>query len=89
MDEPKSTGQFAPGNPGKPKGAVNKMTRELKEMILQALDGAGGVDYLIQKAETHPGPFLALVGKVLPMTLAGDPENPLKASITVELVRPQ
>lgn len=85
----KSTGKFGPGNPGKPKGATNKMTRELKEMILQALDGAGGVSYLIEKAETHPAPFLALVGKVLPMTVAGDPENPLKASITVEFVSPQ
>ena len=40
-------------------------------MILRALDGAGGVAYLQRQADESPGPFLALVGKVLPMTVAG------------------
>lgn len=41
-------------------------------MVLEALEGVGGVAYLMQKAETHPVPFLALVGKVLPLQLQGD-----------------
>jgi hypothetical protein len=68
---------------GRPKGTPNKVTGEVKQMILEALAGAGGVEYLIAKAETHPGPFLALVGKVLPLQVQGDPDNPLLTGITV------
>lgn len=46
-------------------------------MILGALDKAGGVAYLTERAKDTPGPFLALVGKVLPLTLAGDKDAPL------------
>lgn len=40
-------------------------------MILAALDGAGGVEYLIRQAEAKPAAFLALVGKVLPLQVSG------------------
>jgi hypothetical protein len=40
-------------------------------MILKALDGAGGVDYLQRQAEENPTAFLTLVGKVLPLQLSG------------------
>ena len=65
---------------GRVKGTPNKVTRELKEMILGALDQAGGIEYLAQRAIDTPGPFLALVGKVLPMTIAGDAKSPLQIS---------
>lgn len=77
--EPKITTKFGKGNPGKPKGAVNKSTKELKEMILGALDQSGGVEYLVERANDPrtASAFLSLIGKVLPMTVAGDAENPL------------
>lgn len=83
--------QFKKGQksgPGRPKGAQNKVTRELKEMILTALDGAGGVEYLEARAKDPrtAGAFLTLVGKVLPMTVVGDPEHPLQAVARIELV---
>lgn len=57
---------------GRKKGVPNKVTRQLKDMILEALDGAGGVAYLQRQAKKkNPGPFLALLGKVLPMTVTG------------------
>lgn len=69
--------------PGRPKGVPNKTTALLKDMILQALDKAGGVEYLERQAAENPGPFLTLVGKVLPMQLTGaDGEK-----LTVEIVR--
>jgi hypothetical protein len=71
---------------GRPKGAQNKTTKALKEMILGALDQAGGESYLLQQARENPNAFLTLVGKVLPTTLASDPENP--PSITVTFVEP-
>ena len=79
MEGSKNTSRFGKGNPGKPKGAVNRHTKELKEMILGALDQSGGVEYLVERANDPrtASAFLSLVGKVLPMTVAGDKENPL------------
>ena len=51
---------------GRAKGTPNKINKELKEMILGALDDAGGQEYLRKRAIDTPGPFLALIGKLLP-----------------------
>lgn len=64
--------------PNQGKRGPSKIPLQLKEMILGALDAAGGLNYLKEQAEKNPGPFMALVGKVLPTTLAGDPQNPLQ-----------
>jgi hypothetical protein len=62
---------------GRQKGTPNKYPGTLKQMILGALDKAGGEAYLMRQAQENPGPFMTLVGKVLPTTLAGDPDNPV------------
>ena len=70
----KPTGAAALGaGPGRTKGVPNKNSTQLKEMILQALEGAGGVNYLLACAhdDKTKGAFLSLIGKVLPMTIAG------------------
>lgn len=60
---------------GRPKGAVNKTTALLKDAILQAAEEAGGKDglvgYLKVQAMANPGPFMALLGKVLPTQVDG------------------
>jgi hypothetical protein len=68
---------------GRTKGTPNKVTKEVKEMILQALDEAGGVEYLRARALDTPGPFLTLVGKVLPLQVTGENGGP----VTVEIVK--
>ncbi len=68
--------------PGRPKGSQNKVTLQLKEMVLQALAKAGGVDYLQRQANESPVAFLTLLGKVLPTTLTGDPTQPLKVEFS-------
>jgi hypothetical protein len=74
---------------GRPKGAQNKTTKALKDMILGALDQAGGEAYLLQQAQENPNAFLTLVGKVLPTTLAGDQNNPVTVTtIKRVIVRP-
>lgn len=60
---------------GRPKGALNKTTKQLKDMILIALDNAGGIDYLASQAEENPTAFLTLVGKVLPLQVNADVEG--------------
>lgn len=57
---------------GRPPGSQNKVNKALKEMILEALDNAGGTAYLAEQAEKSPSAFLALVGKVLPMELKAE-----------------
>ena len=78
-------GKGKPG-PGRPKGLPNKSTQLLKDAILKAATDAGDGDmaaYLTQQAKDNPGPFMALLGKVLPMQIAGDAENPLTINVTV------
>lgn len=60
---------------GRPKGVVNKNTKALKDMILGALDKAGGVDYLLAQAHDNPAAFLSLIGKVLPLQVYGAGEE--------------
>jgi hypothetical protein len=62
-------GKGKPG-PGRPKGVPNKNTRVVKEMVLEALDKAGGVAYLLSQATENPTAFLTLIGKTIP--LSGD-----------------
>lgn len=52
---------------GRQKGTPNKVTAALKDMILGALDEAGGMDYLVAQSKANPTAFLTLVGKVLPL----------------------
>lgn len=43
-----------------------KITQDLREMIREALDQAGGVDYLVEQARKNPSVFIPLVSKILP-----------------------
>jgi hypothetical protein len=54
---------------GRPKGTPNRLTADVRAMILAALDKAGGVDYLVAQSERNPAAFLTLVGKVLPLQM--------------------
>jgi hypothetical protein len=74
------------GNPaGRPKGTPNKTTTELRDAVLAALDGVGGVAYLQQLAHTHPAVFGSLLGRLLPTKLAGDVEA---GPVTINVVKP-
>ena len=82
-------GKGQPKTGGRQKGSVNKLTADVKAMVLEALDTAGGVDYLVAQSRDNPNAFMTLVGKVLPLTLAGDKDNPVNVStITRQIVTP-
>lgn len=59
---------------GSRKGVPNKVTGELKAMILGALSDAGGQSYLAARAidPRTAAAFLSLLGKVLPMQVTGE-----------------
>jgi hypothetical protein len=76
---------------GSRKGVPNKVTRELKDMILGALDQAGGINYLHERAADPrtASAFLSLVGKTLPLTVKGTGANGehIFQKIIVEVVK--
>lgn len=67
---PKQTGAKKTG--GRVRGTPNKFNADIKNMIIQALDEAGGVSYLKAQSELNPVAFLGLVGKVLPLQIKND-----------------
>jgi hypothetical protein len=74
---------------GRVKGTPNKTTALLKDAILKAAEGAGGgknglVVYLQRQADENPGPFLALLGKVLPLQLTGANGGPIEIRASKE-----
>ncbi len=54
---------------GRPLGGKNKSTLELREMILGALDKAGGMAYLVRQADENPAAFMTLLAKTMPKDL--------------------
>lgn len=62
----------SPKTGGRVAGTPNKITADLRDMILGALEDVGGRRYLASKAEENPGPFLALVGKCLPKEIKAE-----------------
>jgi hypothetical protein len=75
-----------PKTGGRAKGVPNKTTALLKDAILRAGERAGGTEgligYLEIQAKLNPGPFMALLGKVLPMQLTGNGNDNIKIVIS-------
>lgn len=87
MAAPKGTRPPAAGK-GRKVGSVNKLSADVKGMILQALTGAGGASYLQRQADENPAAFMALVGKVLPMQVTGQDGGPIRTRLEVTFVGP-
>ena len=63
---------------GRKKGVPNKVTADIKAMVLGALDRAGGEEYMLDQAKSNPNAFLTLVGKVLPTQITGPNDGPVQ-----------
>jgi len=87
MTETTNKGAFKKGEKrpkqGRPPGTPNKDTALIRDMIAQALNEVGGVQYLASVAQSHPGPFLALVGKVMPVQVTGADGGAVQHAIRV------
>lgn len=70
---------------GRPKGVPNKVTTKIKDMVIEALSKAGGIDYLAKQAKDNPAAFMTLVGKVIPLQITGEDGGPVQVT-RIELV---
>lgn len=66
---------------GRPKGSPNKRTAAIRDMIVSALERAGGEDYLFEQAQKDPKTFLSLVAKVMPTQVTGEADAPLEIRV--------
>lgn len=69
---------------GTRKGVPNKVTSDLRAMILGALESVGGASYLQRQADENPQAFMNLVGRTLPK----DIKLHADAKIVVNLLGP-
>jgi hypothetical protein len=64
-------GGARPGAGRKP-GTPNKITADIRQAIMNALDRAGGEDYLLRLAQTDPRVFVTLLAKTVPTNVIAD-----------------
>lgn len=84
---PASAGKRPQPKGGSRKGIPNKVTADLKAMILGALSDAGGQKYLQRQADENPAAFMTLVGKCMPKEITGADGKPLiPTKLKIELI---
>lgn len=95
VDKPKNTTKFGKGNPGKPKGALNKTTQAAKDAIAQAAAELGGAARLVEWVKEDTGNERVFWGTIYPKLLplqvngAGPNGEHMVSGITVTLVAPK
>ena len=77
-------GMPKPANSGRKRGSRNVVTRDAKQMLERAAEGAGGLDALTDFAKQRPEVFWPLWGKLVPRSLATDTPQ---GELVVTLVR--
>jgi hypothetical protein len=92
-EQSKITGRFGKGNPGKPKGAISHTTRAAKDVISKTADMLGGADRMLEwvreDAQNERVFWGTIYPKLLPLTVAGDKDEPLRVEIVRYGVNPQ
>lgn len=77
MNEPKNTdnnGRFKPGNPGRPAGTPNHLTKTVKETVLSVFNEIQDDPKvkLSQFARDYPRDFYAIAAKLIPTDIKAD-----------------
>ena len=88
--------RFGKGNPGKPKGAVAKVTADVRETIKAALSGVSGDDLSTRLRQLEPKDFIDAYTKLAEFVtpklartqLAAEAENGGRISVTLNLGGP-
>lgn len=63
---------------GRPKGSLDKNNKQLREMVLEALERKGGAAYLEKQADEQPVAFMSLLGRILPTQVSGPNDGPIE-----------
>lgn len=73
MANPNPVNKFKSGNKGKPKGAVNKLTKTVKETVLAVFNDLQDdpKHNLLKFAEKHPRDFYQIAAKLIPTEITG------------------
>lgn len=68
--------KFAKGNAGKPKGAVNKLTKTVKETVLAVFNDlqSDPAVNLLEFGKKHPKEFYQIASKLIPTEIAANVE---------------
>jgi hypothetical protein len=77
-------GLGAPRTGGRQAGTPNRITADVRAMILAALDRVGGEDYLVQQAHDNPKSFLSLLGRIIPTQVTGKNDAPLFPELSIQ-----
>lgn len=66
---------------GRPKGSPNKLGKEAKDVIAAVAGAIGGADrleaWVLSDPKHEAAYWTTIYPKLLPLTVAGDPENPV------------
>lgn len=96
MPAPKGVSRVIPNRSiGRPKGSVNKISQDVRSMILNVVDKVGGAERMQKWVESSPVAEQAfwtqVVPKVLPkdINVGGQADNPLNIGIKVVFVDPE
>jgi hypothetical protein len=63
------------------------MSGDIKTMVVGALAGVGGTEYLMRQAEENPAAFMSLVGRVLPLQVTGEGGGALRIEVVTGVPR--
>jgi hypothetical protein len=77
---------FAPGNPGRPKGARHKLSEMFVKTVLKDFEEFGAPAVVLARMEDPLG-YMRVVASLLPKELTAENGEPLFDGITVNFVR--
>ena len=66
---------------GRKRGVPNRISSDVKHLVLVALDHAGGEDYLAKQAHENPVAFLSLLSKLIPRDAARTQAEGIKLEV--------
>lgn len=78
---------FQKGNPGRPKGAKNLVTKSVKANIVSVFEGMGGVTQMQKWAQAHPELFYAIYARLIPHEATDDSGAPVPVKVIHEYVK--
>ena len=75
---------------GRPKGALNKVTRAFKEAVLAVYNARGGNGALLKWSNKEPTEFYRICARLIPTEISGPDGGPLPVHVTqtIDEVKP-